>query len=114
MNKIDDKQDEDECRRQSLALQGDPQEAYTLAWLAAAADTEGWENETESLTRDRLEAMVPIVCGLVNLADIPEPYRSEFSRDSMGSTLPDAQGSHYVWDWHKWLTIRFTPEIKRD
>lgn len=33
----------DECRRQSLALRGDPQEAETLAWLEAAADTEGWE-----------------------------------------------------------------------
>lgn len=33
----------DECRRQSLALRNDPQEAETLAWLEAAADTEGWE-----------------------------------------------------------------------
>lgn len=32
-----------ECRRQSLALRGDPHEAETLAWLEAAADTEGWE-----------------------------------------------------------------------
>jgi hypothetical protein len=37
---------DDECRRQSLLLQGDPQEVDTLAWLAAAADTDGWENET--------------------------------------------------------------------
>jgi len=33
----------DECRRQSLALRGDAQEADTLSWLEAAADTEGWE-----------------------------------------------------------------------
>lgn len=33
----------DECHRQSLALRNDPQEAETLAWLEAAADTEGWE-----------------------------------------------------------------------
>lgn len=33
----------DECRRQSLALRGDSQEADTLDWLEAAADTEGWE-----------------------------------------------------------------------
>jgi hypothetical protein len=33
----------DECRRQSLALRGDPQEADTLVWLEAAADTTGWE-----------------------------------------------------------------------
>ena len=33
----------EECRRQSLALHGDSQEADTLNWLAAAADTEGWK-----------------------------------------------------------------------
>ena len=33
----------EECRRQSLALQGDPQEIDTLGWLEAAASTEGWE-----------------------------------------------------------------------
>ena len=32
-----------ECRRQSLALQDDPQEADILNWLEAAADTKGWE-----------------------------------------------------------------------
>jgi len=32
-----------ECRRQSLALRADPQEAETLDWLEAAADTEGWK-----------------------------------------------------------------------
>jgi hypothetical protein len=32
-----------ECRRQSLVLQGDPQEADILNWLEAAADTKGWE-----------------------------------------------------------------------
>jgi len=31
-----------ECRRQSLALQDDPQEADILNWLEAAADTKGW------------------------------------------------------------------------
>ena len=33
----------DECRRQSLALQGDPQETDMANWLEAAADTKGWE-----------------------------------------------------------------------
>ena len=33
----------DECRRQSLVLRGDAQEADTLSWLEAAADTERWE-----------------------------------------------------------------------
>lgn len=33
----------EECRRQSLALRGDEQEAETMSWLEAAADTEGWE-----------------------------------------------------------------------
>jgi hypothetical protein len=32
-----------ECRRQSLTLREDSQEAETLSWLGAAADTEGWE-----------------------------------------------------------------------
>lgn len=32
-----------ECRRQSLLLQGDAQERETAEWLAAAADTEGWQ-----------------------------------------------------------------------
>lgn len=33
-----------ECRRQSLLLaQGDAQEHDTTDWLAAAADTEGWQ-----------------------------------------------------------------------
>ena len=33
----------EECRRQSLALRDDPQESDVLAWLEAAADTEGWQ-----------------------------------------------------------------------
>ncbi len=33
----------EECRRQSRSLRGDPQEAETLEWLEAAADTEGWK-----------------------------------------------------------------------
>ena len=33
----------EECRRQSLALRGDPQEREILEWLEAAADREGWE-----------------------------------------------------------------------
>lgn len=31
-----------ECRRQSLLVRHDPNEADTLNWLEAAADTEGW------------------------------------------------------------------------
>lgn len=32
-----------ECQRQSRLLLGDLEEARTLEWLAAAADTEGWK-----------------------------------------------------------------------
>ena len=32
-----------ECRRQSRLLHGDPEEDATLAWLAAVADTDGWQ-----------------------------------------------------------------------
>jgi len=46
----------------------------------------------------------------VRLIDIPNPYRSQFSFDSYGSTMPlfDNEGfCHYSWDWEKWLDIRF-------
>lgn len=33
----------DECRRQSLLLQGDSHEQETADWLEAAADREGWQ-----------------------------------------------------------------------
>lgn len=33
----------EECRRQSTMLHNDAQEADTLGWLEAAADTKGWE-----------------------------------------------------------------------
>ena len=32
-----------ECRRQSLSLRNDSQEADVLGWLAVAADTNGWQ-----------------------------------------------------------------------
>ena len=32
-----------ECQRQSRLLVGDLEEAQTLEWLGAAADTEGWK-----------------------------------------------------------------------
>lgn len=67
------------------------------------------KNENVSLTREQLEEIVPVVSDLINLSDIPEPYRSEFFHDSMGSTVPDRQGHHYVWDWHRWLDIQFAP-----
>jgi hypothetical protein len=33
----------EECRRQSLMLQNDSQEADVLNWLEIASDTEGWK-----------------------------------------------------------------------
>jgi len=33
----------EECRRQSRLVRDDPHEKETLEWLAAAADTDGWE-----------------------------------------------------------------------
>lgn len=38
----------EECRRQSLSLLGDAHEEETLEWLAALADTEGWEPQPEA------------------------------------------------------------------
>lgn len=60
----------------------------------------------KKLTREQLEAMVPIVEETVKLEDIPEPYRTQFLSDSIGSTLPE-RGVHYAWDWQKWLSIYF-------
>ena len=33
----------EECRRQSLLLQGDAHEQETIDWLEAIADREGWQ-----------------------------------------------------------------------
>lgn len=33
----------EECRRQSLLLQGDAHERETMEWLEEAADREGWQ-----------------------------------------------------------------------
>lgn len=33
----------EECLRQSESLLSDPQEQESMAWLAAAADSEGWQ-----------------------------------------------------------------------
>jgi hypothetical protein len=33
----------EECRKQSLLVRGDPQEADVLTWLEAAGDREDWE-----------------------------------------------------------------------
>jgi hypothetical protein len=33
----------EECRRQSLLMQGDAHEQETTDWLEAAADREGWQ-----------------------------------------------------------------------
>jgi len=33
----------EECRRQSLLLQGDAHERETAVWLEAAGDREGWQ-----------------------------------------------------------------------
>jgi len=33
----------DECRRQSIVLQNDADEAEVLVWMQEVADTEGWK-----------------------------------------------------------------------
>lgn len=33
----------EECRRQSLLVANDPQEAEVLSWIEDVSDTEGWE-----------------------------------------------------------------------
>ena len=60
----------------------------------------------KELTHHELEAIVPVIGQTVKVEDIPEPYRSMFLRDSLGSTIP-APNTHYVWDWQKWLAIHF-------
>lgn len=63
-------------------------------------------SQSRSLTREQLEALVPVVGDIIRLSDTPEPYLTEFSRDSIGS-MPDSCGNHFVWDWHRLLFIRF-------
>jgi len=41
--------------------------------------------KSSELTREQLEALVSVERGCVRLLDIPEPYRMDFSRDSMAS-----------------------------
>lgn len=50
----------------------------------------------------------------VRPSDIPEPYRSQFVTDSMGSTteMIDGELVHFLNDWFKWLEIHFA-ESKR-
>lgn len=45
----------------------------------------------------------------VRPSDIPEPYRSQFVTDSMGSTTSKIDGElvHFLNDWFKWLEIHF-------
>lgn len=72
------------------------------------------------MNRNELEALVPLHCEVgripyVFLRDIPEPYRSEFTADSAGSTMayyPGEPISHYAHDWQKWLGFRFAPGYK--
>lgn len=67
------------------------------------------------MIRDELKFSVPVRqkdgVNYVRLADIPNPYRSQFSFDSYGSTMPlfkDEGFCHYSSDWDKWLSIRFS------
>lgn len=48
----------------------------------------------------------------IRLNDIPEPYRSQFATDSMGSTTEMVDGDvvHFLQDWFKWLEIRLSPK----
>lgn len=66
-----------------------------------------------SVRVEELEYVVPIHKGeltsYVRIIDIPNPWRSEFVADSVGSTCPVIPGEgqcHYPWDWQKWLSFR--------
>jgi hypothetical protein len=66
------------------------------------------------MTIEELKATVPVYCrpgqlSYVRLIDIPNPYRSEFAVDSIGSTLPLIDGEtdcYYAHDWMSWLGYR--------
>ncbi|MDC6237024.1 hypothetical protein PP724_22940 [Ralstonia solanacearum] len=72
------------------------------------------------MTREELKGLVPVHKSptgghYVRLRDIPNPWRSEFANDSLGSTQPVIAGEaecHFVGDWVKWLSFRFEPDYK--
>ncbi len=45
----------------------------------------------------------------VRPSDIPEPYRTQFLHDSLGSTtaMHDGDLVHFARDWHKWLDANY-------
>ncbi len=62
---------------------------------------------------EELEKKVPIFANhhtpYVRLIDIPNPWRSEFYADSLGTACPIIPGEgpcNYAWDWNTWLDFR--------
>jgi len=63
------------------------------------------------MTRDELAKVVPAhdYKGrrfFVRLAEVPEPWRSQFWHDIRGSAVPSFPGEGnlaYAWDWDQWV-----------
>jgi len=62
---------------------------------------------------EELQKKVPIFANhytpYVRLVDIPNPWRSEFFSDSLGTGCPIIPGEgscHFAWEWNKWLDFR--------
>jgi hypothetical protein len=64
------------------------------------------------MTRDDLLAAVPVRHGgtsstYVVLAEIPEPWRSQFTDALLGSAAPMIDNTGpcaWAWDWQQWVT----------
>jgi predicted nucleotidyltransferase len=93
-----------------------PERHPNPALLASIArDGVVFEIRTNNMTRNELIAAVPVHCYngrrfFVRIAEIPEPWRSQFQHDLRGSAapaLPDEGVLAYAWDWDAWATGRW-------
>ena len=83
-----------------------PSSGQKIALLARMRAVSG-----AGMTRDELAAAVPIRERngrqfFVLMADIPEPWRSQFSKAMIGSACPsfsEMGPCAYAWDWTEWL-----------
>ncbi|MFL9903338.1 hypothetical protein PQR71_35280 [Paraburkholderia fungorum] len=71
------------------------------------------------MTLEELQSSIPVhkhaTGRYVRVRDIPNPYRSEFSADSLLAECPAIPGEglcHFVGDWAAWLSFRFKPDYQ--
>jgi len=65
-----------------------------------------------AMTRDELEALVPVQelngkPAYIRLLDVPNPFRTECYLDHASANVP-GQWNIWLWDWQRWLRARFS------